>query len=48
MAEVIVWAPVVTRRGDQNSVGFLLVGIGNEMASSGFNLKETGDNVPES
>jgi hypothetical protein len=32
--------PVVTRRGDYNSVGCLLVRIGSEMASSGLGLKE--------
>jgi hypothetical protein len=39
-AEGLVWAPVVTRRGDYNSAGCLLVGIGSEMASSGLGLEE--------
>jgi hypothetical protein len=30
--------PLVTRRGDYNSVEHLLVGIGSEMASSGLGL----------
>jgi hypothetical protein len=39
-AEGLVWSPVITKQGDYNSVGCLLVGIVSEMASSGLGLEE--------